>query len=133
MGEIGTTYTNAEGQYRYRRTRNGTINDRMYSAKTRAKNKGMDYDLTLPYLIRLWEQQDGKCKLSGAELGYVGTGWSAGSLDRINPEKGYIQGNVQWICWRVNDAKSNMTDEDFVNMCTAIASKFIEKVTNDTH
>ena len=122
---------NKQAQYKSRRTRNGTINDRMYSAKTRAKDRGLDYNLTLSYLISIWEEQEGRCKLSGAELGYTGTGWSAASLDRIDPDIGYIEGNVQWVCWRINDAKSNMTNQDFINMCTAIAATFIETIKDD--
>lgn len=111
---------NKVAQRMYRRTRNGTVNDRMYSAKTRAKKKNIFYDLDMEYLVQLWDEQMGLCALSGVEMGYTGTGWASASLDRIDPDKGYAKGNVQWVCWRVNDAKSNMKNEDFITMCRAI-------------
>lgn len=115
-----------EYQKRYRRTRNGTINDRMYGAKRRAKLKEWDYDLSLEALIEIWETQQGLCALSGVELGYIGSEWNVASLDRIEPTKGYTVDNIQWIAWRVNDAKSNMTNQDFISMCTAITATFIK-------
>lgn len=110
-----------ELQHRHRRTFKGTISNKRGYARKNAIAKGLEFDLTNGFLTELWNKQNGKCALSGAELGYIGTGWSAASIDRIDPSKGYIPENVQWVCWRANDAKANMTNEDFVAMCKAIA------------
>ena len=114
--------TNKELQHRHRRTLKGTISNKRQSAKKNATAKGLEFSLTTSDLTELWNEQNGKCALSGVELGYIGSGWCSASIDRIDPLKGYTIDNVQWTCWRVNDAKANMTNTDFVNMCTAIAS-----------
>lgn len=114
--------TENELQYRHRRTKRGTISNKRAYARKNAKAKGLEFDLSNRFLTELWDKQYGRCALSGAELGYIGTGWSAASIDRIDPSKGYVEGNVQWTCWRANDAKANMTNEDFVSMCRAIAA-----------
>lgn len=122
---------NRENQHKHRRTFGGTISAKLHGSRRNAKAKGYEHTLDREFLIELWERQKGLCALSGAKLGYVGSGWCSASLDRINPKWGYVPKNVQWVCWRVNDAKADMTDDDFVNMCTAIASKFVDKVTNE--
>lgn len=114
-------FTLAELQYRHRRTFKGTISNKRAYCRKNAKAKSLAFSLTTKYLTRLWEQQDGRCALSGAPLGLIGSGWSAASVDRIDPEKGYEEGNVQWVCWRVNDAKSNMGNRDFILFCRSVA------------
>lgn len=114
--------TQNELQYRHRRTLKGTISHKRQGAKKNAAAKGLEFALINRDLHELWDKQNGKCALSGVELGYIGTGWSAASIDRVDPTKGYTIDNVQWTCWRVNDAKSDMTNSDFINMCAAIAA-----------
>jgi hypothetical protein len=111
----------ADDQKRYRRTFSGTIFSKYYSSKKSAKEKGITHTLTPAFLKELWKKQKGLCAVSGVEMGFVGTGWCAGSIDRINPDLGYTPSNVQWTCWRINDAKSNMQNSDFVAMCYAVA------------
>lgn len=113
---------NAAHQRTHRRTKGGTISNKLQMCKKTAKAKGLDYDLTNAFLTALWDKQEGRCALSGVELGYIGSGWSSASVDRIDSTKGYVEDNVQWTCWRVNEAKSNMANEDFIAMCHAIAA-----------
>jgi hypothetical protein len=35
------------------------------------------------------------------------------SLDRIDSSRGYTEDNVQWVCWSVNQMKSDKTKEEF--------------------
>lgn len=125
MGQTSTKNTkeqNAEAQSRYRRTYSGTIQAKYHGSKRNARAKGYTHTLTIDFLKDLWDKQRGCCALTGVKMGFVGSGWNAASIDRINPELGYTPSNVQWTCWRPNDAKSSMTNQDFVAMCYAVAS-----------
>ena len=42
---------------------------------------------------------------------------SSVSLDRIDPTKGYISGNVQVICWKANRIKSNLCPSELDTLC----------------
>lgn len=42
------------------------------------------------------------------------------SLDRIDPTKGYVPGNVQVVSFLANRAKSNLSDAQLRTFCTAI-------------
>ena len=44
------------------------------------------------------------------------------SLDRIDSNKGYKLGNIQWLCWRCNNHKKNAPDSDFIKMCQEVTS-----------
>ena len=45
------------------------------------------------------------------------------SLDRVDSSKGYIEGNVQWVHKMVNMSKQQYTQEEFIEMCTAVVNK----------
>jgi hypothetical protein len=96
-----------------------------------SKNGGrkQDYDLDLDYLMGIWKSQNGICPLSGYSLLLpLGThGWGSddfpkrASLDRINPKKGYIKGNVRFISWTANIALSRVTDQELIDFCKDVA------------
>jgi hypothetical protein len=70
-------------------------------------------DIDLLYLKELWEVQKGICALTGLEMtlerGITPT--RQASLDRIDSNKGYTKGNVQYVVMPINLAKNQMTDD----------------------
>ena len=48
------------------------------------------------------------------------------SLDRIDSNKGYIKGNVQFISTAINYMKNNMSNEDTIKLCKIIAKHIVE-------
>lgn len=89
-----------------------------------------DNDLTLEYLKQLYEVQDGKCPYSGVELilstytKIVKDPIYSASLDRIDSDKGYVQGNVQFVSMAVNYMKNCMSHEETITMCKIIANNY---------
>jgi hypothetical protein len=51
----------------------------------------------------------------GIELdwGMNGLNWNSPSLDRIDPTKGYVKGNVRLVCNSYNSAKSNCPPDEW--------------------
>lgn len=43
------------------------------------------------------------------------------SLDRIDSNKGYVEGNVQWVHKDVNMMKQSYSNERFIGICCMIA------------
>lgn len=84
-------------------------------AKWRAKRKSLTYELDVGFLRTLWKRQEGKCKLSGIELKQVidKDNLFTGSIDQINPSKGYSKDNVQFVSVWANRAKTNLSESDF--------------------
>jgi len=83
--------------------------------------KDGDKSITVKFMIDLWNKQNGMCYYSGAKMvppiKGKGRNWYTASIDRLSSEKGYVEGNVSWCCWFYNNAKSNMPERDFINMC----------------
>ena len=83
-------------------------------------------DITIESLTVMYDEQSGKCALSGKELTFTrGSGWvgSNVSLDRINPALPYTKDNIRMLCRRVNAMKSDMPDEELLAWCTLIVLK----------
>lgn len=92
--------------------------------------KGLGFNLTIEYIWKLYEKQNGQCALSGlplvldvslGSLNKNGYQKRTASLDRIDSGKGYLKGNVQWVHKDINQMKSNRTDQTFIQLCTAVA------------
>jgi hypothetical protein len=96
-------------------------------ARYRARKKGRAFDLTVPYLRRLYLKQKGRCALSQLPLTWPLTVEDtrqenfALSLDRVDSRRGYVRGNVQWVHKRINWMKGNMTQSDFIRMCRLVS------------
>jgi hypothetical protein len=83
-------------------------------------------DITAAYLAELWQLQDGRCEYSGLLLNVpqygAGRRWDVASLDRINPARGYMQGNVVWCLWACNAGKSSFTPDQYVDICRRVVA-----------
>jgi hypothetical protein len=83
----------------------------------RAKKRHKDFNLTLDDLLELWNNQSGKCAYTGVELEHPSSKKSTGnynymaSLDRIDNNKGYIKGNIQFVSVSCNWLKNRMGDK----------------------
>jgi len=90
------------------------------TAKLRAKNKGLAFDITeTSFEIPVY------CPILGIELKRTPIKASdcSPSLDRIDNSKGYIEGNVRVISRRANLLKSNMTYEECVLILKDLKSR----------
>ena len=85
--------------------------------------KAFDWEINCEYVETLWDKQEGKCALSGVFLT-----WQAGegrqdfnvSIDRKDPNKGYIIGNIQLVAQRVNIMKHTLGESEFYWWCKNI-------------
>lgn len=90
--------------------------------KCRAKRLGIEFDIDKSDL-----SIPDTCPILGIDL-YFSRGKqtdNAPSVDRINPSKGYIKGNVQVISLKANRMKNNGTLEELVKL-----GKWAEKELN---
>lgn len=45
------------------------------------------------------------------------------SLDKLDPDKGYIQGNVVWCSYLTNTMKQNMKEDEFYILLSSILER----------
>jgi hypothetical protein len=81
----------------------------------------------MEYAWALFLEQDRRCAFTDWPLYFnktnKGRSDRTASLDRIDSNLGYIEGNVQWIHRDVNKLKKNFSDEYFLQICQAVADK----------
>jgi len=74
-----------------------------------ARRRNISFDITLTYLDKLWERQQGQCVYTGLDL-VIG---ETASLDRVDSGQGYIRGNVQFVHKVANCMKWDLTEKEF--------------------
>lgn len=103
-----------ESRLRYKQkrlaTQRGHIEHLLGGIKIRARKREIAFNLTLDYLESIATPT---CPVLGIDLSWGhrnGTQQDhSPSLDRVNPELGYVVGNVVWLSQRANTIKSNGT------------------------
>ena len=100
------------------------IEDRISDAK--AKNIPIMNNFEI-YAIDRLRTQNHVCALTGwrFDVAFETTGAGrrhfAPSPDRIDPNRGYVRGNVQWVLWCLNRGKGTLEETDFIRVCAAVA------------
>ena len=96
-----STYRNQRLRWQYR------VEQLTGGARTRAKKKGVPFDITTKYMKKLYT---GKCDVTDTEFDLTPDGSrinkNAPSIDRICPELGYVKGNVRFVTAHLNVAMS---------------------------
>jgi hypothetical protein len=111
-------------QYKKNNPVTGQTNDMFLAARKRAKEKGLPFDIDLEYVRSLVVSH---CPVFGMHLEWSacrgkGKGGipSSPSLDRIDPTKGYVKGNVWIISHKANTFKSYATHEELKILTDAV-------------
>lgn len=95
------------------------------SAKKRLKNNRIEagkFDINLEDIKELIDIQHNKCVYTGYDLEWNINSQHKASIDRIDSDLGYCKCNIQLVCFIVNQAKSNLTEDIFLDMCGKITS-----------
>jgi hypothetical protein len=94
----------------------GQLEYLLRSAKSRARASEVPFDLGIDFLIKLHEDQNGVCSVTKLRFCNEPTESHASpyalSIDRIQPKKGYVEGNVQLVLLAVNLAKNDWPVQD---------------------
>lgn len=106
------------------------------NTRSRAKKKGLEFNLSKKFIEDLNIAQNGKCVYSGTKLN-----WEPGnrrgrqrvcppdraSIDRIDSDKGYTKDNVQLVCDFVNRIKCWYPEKDVYRFCKQVVIHFEEQ------
>lgn len=100
------------------------------SCKQRSKINSYQFELDMEYLQELYENQGGKCAVTGIEFSLDKNPSFrkrpfAPSLDRVDCNLGYIKSNVRFVCVVVNIAINEFGDQVFDKMCKSYVENTI--------
>lgn len=109
-----------KSEYSYRYKQSNTVSYIYKSAKTRAKKKGLEFnieksDVVIPEACPYFGE-----KLTVDSVGY--NPWFP-SIDRIDSSKGYIKGNVQVISTLANRMKWAATEDQLIAFAEGVLRK----------
>lgn len=89
------------------------------------KKRTLEFKIMPEYAWSLFLKQNGKCAYTGQDLKWGTKGnhlkGITASIDRIDNNKGYIEGNIQWVHKDVNLMKRALSNEEFIKICNLIA------------
>lgn len=91
----------------------GRVRSAMNNARLRAETLGLPFDLTEAWFEAVWPP-NGRCEVLPhirLEWGSLDRGTSP-SIDRIYPDRGYVQTNCRIISNRANTLKNNATAQE---------------------
>jgi hypothetical protein len=100
-----------------------------HAIKKRCLRHGLPFSLRYAHIREVWDAQSGKCSLTGIDMTWAdGTKngravWNSGSLDRIEPKKGYVEGNVRFVLFCINSMKGESTDDVMLMVARALVNK----------
>ena len=92
-------------------------------SKSNNKRTNKPFDIDLDYMYQLWKSQEGLCALTAFPMSLEGNTNLRLSIDKINPQLGYVKGNVQWTIFSANRAKGDMSQKDLIKMCKMIIER----------
>lgn len=98
---------------------------------SRPSRQHLTYDLPDGYLAALWHWQDGRCFYTGKPMKMglgVGRDPYGVSIDRVDPSKGYLVGNVVLACSRVNSVKNNLTIGELAEWIPAWHEQIVQRL-----
>lgn len=105
------------------RRRSDTVSKWIFRTARRAKEKGIEWNLSREFLRTLVVPV---CPILGIELCYSNSVLADNSptIDRINNNLGYIEGNVQVLSCIANRMKSNATPEQLLKFADYINQRY---------
>lgn len=92
--------------------------------KHRGRKSELTFNISVEYLNNLYEEQNHICALSGVSLEpdlNLTMQQQSMSIDRIDSNIGYEEGNIQWVDKRINMMKGSLSNKEFIELCTKVA------------
>lgn len=98
----------------------GNIPKNYYTTiKNGAMARNLDFAISHRYFWYLYLKQNGECNLSGMKINTDKNNFTA-SLDRINSDIGYVEGNIQWVHKNINKMKMDFDQKYFIKLCQLV-------------
>lgn len=92
---------------------NGALRNLYVKCRKYPKNVKYECDLDIEYLLSLFKQQNGKCKITNIPMAHCHGCLQSISIDRIDNQRGHLKGNVQLVCKFANLGRRDHTIAEF--------------------
>ena len=123
-------FCNAGCKGNYHTARRDYIGKYLRLSLRRAKTNGFEFNLTNEYLHDLFFNiQRETCAITGVPIKLLrssekGTLANSASLDRVDNDQGYIEGNVRFVCLGINYMKNRRSDIELNELLSLIQKNY---------
>ena len=95
----------------------GNLNLTRYTKLQRsAESRNIPFEVSIEYLWNLFKSQNQVCAITGDYIESI----EEASLDRIDSQGSYSEGNVQWVTYRSNVSKHTMSMNELYEFCQKV-------------
>jgi len=103
---------------KYKTTLKQYFSQKVSNIRRKSEIINLPFDLDTDFLLDLYKNQDGKCYYSNIEMKHnIGVcSFNSISLERLDPNKGYVKTNVVFCANGINSFKGNLSMEEFKEM-----------------
>lgn len=106
----------------------------MNTLRRGAKDRDIEFDISIDDLERLWEKQGGRCAYTNEPLSFpavmnatnMNRDDFTASLDRRDSSLGYTADNIQWVHKVINIMKMDLNENVFFRYCMLVAQKCLK-------
>ena len=100
--------------------------------KSKSNDKNMGFDLTTNFLLDLYEKQNRRCFFTNIEIKHnIGCHQHDSiSVERLDPNKGYVEDNVVLACFAINSFKGMMNENEFKIFLNSVIPNLINYKNN---
>lgn len=89
-----------------------------------AEDRGIGFLISPQDAWKVFLQQNRRCEFTNCELDFTSLGYrGTASLDRIDADKSYVRGNVQWVLADINVMRGRHNARYFRHLCCLVATK----------
>jgi len=101
------------------------LHNLLNTAKNRANKNNLKFNLDIDYLRTLWLNQNGLCYYTDQPMKWAKqkVSFYSPSLDKLDPSKGYVKGNVAFCLFAINSFKQELTSKEFLSFVKTIKWK----------
>lgn len=130
VGEGKNNFCNSSCMTKFYKKEENVFKSYIRKSRRRASTIKKPFNLTEEFLRELLKKQNRKCALTGVSIELIsrdrkGTLSNTASIDRIDSSKGYIKGNVRFVCLGINYMKNRRDDSEVLELLNLIKTSII--------
>jgi len=93
----------------------GFLARKLTHLKKTKRARSLEVEIDVDFLVGLWNNQKGRCAISGYPMRFPECSLFTVSVDRIDPSRAYLKDNVQLVCQGINFGKNKYSNQEMLD------------------
>lgn len=118
--ELSKTELQVKKKYREKLLKERPFASIVAAIKSRSKTHNIPFNLTESFIENMYKEQNGLCYYTNEFMNLNIKNDNRASVDRVNPNLGYVQNNVVLCRLIVNTVKNKLSKEELFDFCKKV-------------